>query len=71
MTDQEVQLFLAAWPSSPLARLLGMAARRLGRPPVLGEIIPSIVLPPTASATLTFRAAPGAASVDLDQWIQD
>jgi Kef-type K+ transport system membrane component KefB len=30
-----------------------MAAKRLGQPPVLGEIIPGILLPPTAAATLT------------------
>jgi Kef-type K+ transport system membrane component KefB len=30
-----------------------MAATRLGQPPVLGEIISGILLPPTAAATLT------------------
>ena len=41
MTDQEVQLFLADLAIIILlARLLGMAAKRLGQPPVLGEIIP-------------------------------
>ena len=40
MTDQQVQLFLADLAIIILlARLLGMAARRLGQPPVLGEII--------------------------------
>jgi K+:H+ antiporter len=40
MTDQEVQLFLADLAIIVLlARLLGMAAKRLGQPPVLGEII--------------------------------
>ena len=40
MTDQEVQLFLADLAIIILlARLLGMAAKRLGQPPVLGEIV--------------------------------
>ena len=40
MTDQQVQLFLADLAIIILlARLLGMAARRLGQPPVLGESI--------------------------------
>lgn len=48
MTDQEVQLFLADLAIIILlARLLGMAARRLGQPPVLGEIIAGILLGPT------------------------
>ena len=45
MTDQEVQLFLADLAIIILlARLLGMAAKRLGQPPVLGEIIAGILL---------------------------
>ena len=48
MTDQEVQLFLADLAVIILlARLLGMAAKRLGQPPVLGEIIAGILLGPT------------------------
>jgi Kef-type K+ transport system membrane component KefB len=48
MTDQEVQLFLADLAIIILlARLLGMAARRLGQPPVIGEIIAGILLGPT------------------------
>jgi Kef-type K+ transport system membrane component KefB/nucleotide-binding universal stress UspA family protein len=48
MTDQEVQLFLADLAIIILlARLLGIAARRLGQPPVLGEIIAGILLGPT------------------------
>ena len=44
MTDQEVQLFLADLAIIILlARLLGMAAKRLGQPPVLGEIIADAV----------------------------
>jgi Kef-type K+ transport system membrane component KefB len=40
MTDQQVQLFLADLAIIILlARLLGIAAKRLGQPPVLGEII--------------------------------
>ncbi len=50
-----------------------MAAKRLGQPPVLGEIIPRHSVPADSSgdAHLTVRAAPGAASDDLDQWVQD
>jgi Kef-type K+ transport system membrane component KefB len=48
MTDQEVQLFLADLAIIILlARLLGMAAKRLGQPPVLGEIIAGVLLGPT------------------------
>jgi Kef-type K+ transport system membrane component KefB len=48
MTDQEVQLFLLDLAIIILlARLLGIAARRLGQPPVLGEIIVGILLGPT------------------------
>ena len=48
MTDQEVQLCLADLAIIILlARLLGMAAKRLGQPPVLGEIIAGILLGPT------------------------
>src|SRR5215471_9071873 len=48
MTDQEVQLFLADLAIIILlARLLGLAAKRLGQPPVLGEIIAGILLGPT------------------------
>ena len=66
MTDQEVQLFLADLAIIILlARLLGMAAKRLGQPPVLGEIIAGILLGPTLfhgkiTATL-FPIALGAA----------
>jgi Kef-type K+ transport system membrane component KefB len=48
MTEQEVQLFLADLAIIILlARLLGIAAKRLGQPPVLGEIIAGLVLGPT------------------------
>jgi K+:H+ antiporter len=48
MTDQQVQLFLADLAIIILlARLLGTAARRLGQPAVLGEIIAGILLGPT------------------------
>ena len=48
MTDQEVGLFLADLAVIILlARLLGLAAKRLGQPPVLGEIIAGILLGPT------------------------
>ena len=48
MTDQQVQLFLADLAIIILlARLLGIAAKRLGQPPVLGEIIAGTLLGPT------------------------
>jgi Kef-type K+ transport system membrane component KefB len=48
MTDKEVQLFLADLAIIILlARLLGIAAKRLGQPPVLGEITAGILLGPT------------------------
>jgi hypothetical protein len=48
MTDKEVQLFLADLAVIIiLARLLGLAAKRLGQPPVLGEITVGILLGPT------------------------
>jgi Kef-type K+ transport system membrane component KefB len=48
MTDKEVQLFLADLAIIIiLARLLGLAAKRLGQPPVLGEITAGILLGPT------------------------
>ncbi len=48
MTDQEVQLFLADLAIIILfAQLLGTVARRLGQPPVIGEIIAGILLGPT------------------------
>jgi hypothetical protein len=48
MTDQEVQLFLADLAIIILlARLLGMAAKRLGQAPVIGEVIAGVLLGPT------------------------
>jgi Kef-type K+ transport system membrane component KefB len=48
MTDQEVQLFLADLAIIILfAQLLGTVARRLGQPPVIGEILAGILLGPT------------------------
>jgi|HubBroStandDraft_1064217.scaffolds.fasta_scaffold04138_5 Kef-type K+ transport system membrane component KefB len=48
MTDQEVGLFLADLAVIILlARLFGMGAKRLGQPPVLGEVIAGILLGPT------------------------
>src|SRR5215472_6832251 len=48
MIDKEVQLFLADLAIIIiLARLFGLAAKRLGQPPVLGEITAGILLGPT------------------------
>ena len=48
MTDREVQLFLVDLAIIILlARLFGVAAKRFGQPPVLGEIIAGILLGPT------------------------
>jgi hypothetical protein len=42
MTDQQVQLFLADLAIIILlARLLGIAAKRLGQPPVLARSLPA------------------------------
>jgi Kef-type K+ transport system membrane component KefB len=48
MTDQQVQLLLADLALiMVLARLFGIAAKRIGQPPVIGEIIAGILLGPT------------------------
>ena len=52
MTDTDVQLLLADLAIIiVLARLLGAAARRIGQPPVLGEIVAGILLGPTIWGT--------------------
>ncbi|HET9893983.1 MAG TPA: cation:proton antiporter [Streptosporangiaceae bacterium] len=48
MTDQEVQLLLADLALIiVLARLFGALAKRIGQPPVLGEIVAGLLLGPT------------------------
>jgi Kef-type K+ transport system membrane component KefB len=48
MTDPQVQLLLADLALIIiLARLLGAAAKRIGQPPVLGEIVAGLLLGPT------------------------
>src|SRR5689334_24224638 len=48
MTDADVQLLLFDLALIiVLARLLGMLAKRIGQPPVLGEIVAGILLGPT------------------------
>jgi Kef-type K+ transport system membrane component KefB len=48
MLDKEIPLFLADLAIIILlARLLGVAAKRIGQPPVVGEIIAGILLGPT------------------------
>ena len=52
MTDTDVQLLLVDLALIiVLARLLGAAARRIGQPPVLGEIVAGILLGPTIWGT--------------------
>jgi K+:H+ antiporter len=52
MTDTDVQLLLVDLALIiVLARLLGVAARRIGQPPVLGEIVAGIMLGPTIWGT--------------------
>ncbi len=52
MTDTDVQLLLFDLALIiVLARLLGAAARRIGQPPVLGEIVAGILLGPTIWGT--------------------
>ncbi len=48
MTDQDIQLLIADLAIIiVLARLLGSAAKRIGQPQVLGEIVAGILLGPT------------------------
>ena len=48
MTDEQIQLLLADLAIIiALARLLGAAAKRIGQPPVVGEIVAGILLGPT------------------------
>jgi Kef-type K+ transport system membrane component KefB len=48
MTDHDIQLLLFDLALIiALARLLGAAAKRVGQPPVLGEIIAGVLLGPT------------------------
>ena len=52
MTDHEVELlFFDIALIIVLARLLGAAAKRIGQPPVLGEIVAGILLGPTLFGT--------------------
>jgi Kef-type K+ transport system membrane component KefB len=52
MPDSDVQLLLADLALIIiLARLLGMVAKRIGQPPVLGEIVAGIMLGPTIWGT--------------------
>src|SRR5258705_267810 len=52
MTDTDVQLLLVDLALIiVLARLLGAVARRMGQPPVLGEIVAGILLGPTIWGT--------------------
>ena len=52
MTDSDVQLLLVDLALIiVLARLLGAVARRIGQPPVLGEIVAGILLGPTIWGT--------------------
>jgi Kef-type K+ transport system membrane component KefB len=67
MTDQQVQLLLADLALVILlARLLGAAAKRIGQPPVLGEIIAGILLGPTLwHGTITATLFPAAVKLPL------
>jgi Kef-type K+ transport system membrane component KefB len=60
MTDADVQLLLADIALIiVLARLLGTLARRIGQPPVLGEIVAGILLGPTIwGTTITAKLFP-------------
>jgi Kef-type K+ transport system membrane component KefB len=60
MTDTDVQLLLADLALIiVLARLLGALARRIGQPPVLGEIVAGILLGPTIwGTTITAKLFP-------------
>jgi Kef-type K+ transport system membrane component KefB len=67
MTDQQVQLFLADLALIILlARLLGAAAKRIGQPPVIGEILTGILLGPTLwHGTVTATLFPAALKLPL------
>ncbi|OEU98262.1 MULTISPECIES: hypothetical protein [Streptomyces] len=61
MTPEQVQSFFAALAAVlVLGRLLGAAARRLGQPPVVGELLAGVLLGPTlfdgAAARFLFPA---------------
>ncbi len=60
MPDSDVQLLLADLALIIiLARLLGMVAKRIGQPPVLGEIVAGIMLGPTIwGTTITAKLFP-------------
>ncbi len=64
MSLNDVQLLLADVAIIIiLARLLGIAAKRLGQPPVLGEILAGILLGPTFfHGTITKALFPRASS---------
>jgi Kef-type K+ transport system membrane component KefB len=67
MTDQDIQLLLVDLAIIILlARLLGAAARRIGQPPVLGEIVAGILLGPTLwHGTITAALFPAALKMPL------
>src|SRR5215471_8020531 len=48
-----------------LARLLGMAAKRIGQPPVLGEIVAGILLGPTIWGTYSLKLFPNTTAYPL------
>jgi len=60
MTEHDIQLLLFDLALIiVLARLLGIAARRIGQPPVLGEIVAGVLLGPTiASGKITSALFP-------------
>jgi Kef-type K+ transport system membrane component KefB len=67
VTDHDIQLLLADLAIIiGLARLLGAAARRIGQPPVVGEIVAGILLGPTLfHGTITAALFPPALKTPL------
>ncbi len=67
MTDSDLQLLLFDLALIiVLARLLGALARRIGQPPVLGEIVAGILLGPTIwGATITGKLFPATLKLPL------
>ncbi len=67
MTDHDIQLLLVDLALIiVLARLLGAAAKRVGQPPVLGEIIAGVLLGPTLfHGTITQALFPATLRVPL------
>jgi len=69
MTDEQVQLLLFDIALIIiLARLFGALAKRIGQPPVLGEIVAGIMLGPTLFAGAITKAL-FADTAEVTRWV--